>query len=89
MCVSCLLSHFSCVRLFATLWTVARQAPRPWDSPSKNTAVGFHALLQGIFLTQGLNLSLLRLLLCKKILYHRATGEAQILDGGIIRSIRE
>ena len=26
MCV-CMLSHFSCVRLFATLWTVARQAP--------------------------------------------------------------
>ena len=23
----CMLSHFSCVRLFATLWTVARQAP--------------------------------------------------------------
>ena len=24
---SCVLSHFSCVRLFATLWTVASQAP--------------------------------------------------------------
>ena len=23
----CMLSHFSCVRLFATLWTIARQAP--------------------------------------------------------------
>ena len=31
----------------------------PWDSPSKNTGVGCHALLQGIFLTQGLNLYLL------------------------------
>ena len=29
----------------------------PWDSPGKNTGVGCHALLQGIFLTQGLNLS--------------------------------
>ena len=28
------LCHFSCVRLFVTLWTVARQAP--WDSPGKN-----------------------------------------------------
>ena len=27
----------------------------PWDSPSKNAGVGCHALLQGIFLTQGLN----------------------------------
>ena len=32
------------------------------DSPGKNTAVGCHALLQGIFLTQGLNLCLLCLL---------------------------
>ena len=24
-----------------------------WDSPGKNTGVGCHALLQGIFLTQG------------------------------------
>ena len=23
----------------------------PWDSPGKNNGVGFHALLQGIFLT--------------------------------------
>ena len=36
--------------------------PRPWDSPGKNTGVGCHALLQGIFLTQELNLSLLCLL---------------------------
>ena len=35
---------------------------RPWDSPGKNTRVGYHALLQGIFLTQGLNLHLLCLL---------------------------
>ena len=33
----------------------------PWDSPGKNTGVGCHALLQGIF--QGSNLSLLCLLL--------------------------
>ena len=30
----------------------------PWDSPGKNTEVGCHALLQGIFPTQGLNPSL-------------------------------
>ena len=30
----------------------------PWDSPGKNTGVGCHFLLQGIFLTQGLNLNL-------------------------------
>ena len=32
------------------------------DSPGKNTEVDFYALLQGIFLTQGSNLHLLRLL---------------------------
>ena len=34
----------------------------PWDSPGKNTGVGGHAFLQGIFPTQGLNLHLLSLL---------------------------
>ena len=34
----------------------------PWDSPGKNTGVGCHALLQGIFPTQRSNLCLLRLL---------------------------
>ena len=34
----------------------------PRDSPGKNTGVGCHALLQGIFLTQGSNLHLLHLL---------------------------
>ena len=37
-----------------------------WNSPGKNTSVGFHFLLQGIFITQGLNLSLLH---CREILY--------------------
>ena len=34
----------------------------PWGSPGKDTGVGCHALLQGIFLTQGSNPSLLCLL---------------------------
>ena len=38
----------------------------PWDFPGKNTGVGFQFLLQGIFPTQGLNLSLLH---CRQILY--------------------
>ena len=40
---------FSCVRLFATPWTVAHQAPLSMDFSSKNTGVGCHALPQGIF----------------------------------------
>ena len=50
----------SCVRLFATPWSVARQAPLSMGFPSKNTGVGCHFLLQGIFLTQGSNPRLLR-----------------------------
>ena len=38
----------------------------PWDSPGKNTGVGCHFLLQGIFLTQGPNSGLLH---CTQILY--------------------
>ena len=34
----------------------------PWDFPGKNTGVGCHALLQGVFPTQGLNPRLLCLL---------------------------
>ena len=33
----------------------------PWDSPGKNTGVGCHFLLQGIFPTQRLNLCFLSL----------------------------
>ena len=57
-----MLSHFGCVQLLATPWTVACQAPLTWDSPGKITGVGCHALLQGIFPTQGWNLRLLHLL---------------------------
>ena len=43
------------VRLFVTPWTVARRLLCPWDSPGKNTGVGCHAVLLGIFPTQRLN----------------------------------
>ena len=56
----CVLSHFSCVPLFET---VAHQVPLcPWDSPGKNTGVGCHAFLQGIFRIHGMGLCLLCLL---------------------------
>ena len=54
----CLVSQFlSCS--FVTPWTVAHQAPLSMGFSSKNTGVGCHFLFQGIFPTQGLNLSLL------------------------------
>ena len=48
----------------------------PWDSPGKNTGVGCHFLLQGIFPTQGLNLGLLHY---RQILYHLSHQESPIL----------
>ena len=42
----------------------------PWDFPGKNTGVGCHVILQGIFLISGLNLRLLCLLHCRQVLYH-------------------
>ena len=38
----------------------------PWDFPGKDTGVGCHFLLQGIFLSQGLNPGLLH---CRQTLY--------------------
>ena len=46
----------------ATPWTVAHRLLCPWNSPGKNSEVGCHFLLQGIFPTQGLQPHLLRLL---------------------------
>ena len=40
--------------------------PCPWDCPGKNTGVGCHALLQGVFPTEGLNPGLPH---CRRILY--------------------
>ena len=61
MCV-CSVSRCSRVRLFATHGLQAARLLCPWDSPGKNTGVDCHALLQGIFPTQRLNLCLLHLL---------------------------
>ena len=56
------------VWFFATPWSVAHQTPPllPWHFPGKNTGVGCHFLLQGIFLTQGLNPDLRH---CRQTLY--------------------
>ena len=63
----------SCQTL-VTLWTVKpAKLLCPWDSPSKNTAVGCHLLLQEIFPTQELNS---RLLHCRQILYQLSYEES-------------
>ena len=63
------LSCFSHVRLYVTLWTVAHQAPLSMGFSRQDTGMGCHAILQGIFPTQGSNQYLLHLLNCRWILY--------------------
>ena len=61
---------YVCAQLLSGVWLIvilrtepARLfCPCPWNSPGKNTVVGCHFLLQGIFPTQGSNMCLLCLL---------------------------
>ena len=73
------LSRFSRVRLFATLWTVASRLVCPWGSPGKNTGVGCHALFQGIFPIQESNPHLLCLL-------HWQAGFLPLVSPGSVRT---
>ena len=60
---------YSCSVKSDSLWPYGLQPTRllcPSDSPGKNTGVVCHALLQGIFPTQGLNLGLPY---CRQALY--------------------
>ena len=62
------------ITLCATPWTLYS----PWNSPGQNTGVGCHALLQGIFPTQGSNPGLPH---CRRILYHLShQGSPWILE---------
>ena len=61
VCYSLLLSDS------VTSWTGAPQAPLSMNSPDKNSEVGCHSLLNGIFPTQGLNLGLWH---CRQILHY-------------------
>ena len=58
LCCCCVVAK-SC----PTLLQLSRLQPSslicPWGYPGKNTGMGYHFLLQGIFLTQGLNPCLL------------------------------
>ena len=62
LCV-CMLSHFSRVRLYATLWTTAHKAPLSMGfSRQESRSVVCRVFFQGIFPTQGSNPHLLGLL---------------------------
>ena len=47
-----------CLVMSNSLWSHGLQPARllsPWDSPGKNTGVGWYSVLQGVFLTEGSN----------------------------------
>ena len=52
--------------LTVTPWTVVSRLFCPWDFTGKNTRVGCHFPLQGIFLTQGACVSCVG----RRVLYH-------------------
>ena len=56
---ACVLSRFSCVPILRPHGLQPARLFCPWDSPGKSTRVGCHALLQGIFPTQAVNLCLI------------------------------
>ena len=72
---ACVLSH-SVVSDSAAPQTVSRQAPLSMELSRQGYRSGLPCPPPGIFPTQGLNPSLLRLLHCRQILYPWATGEA-------------
>ena len=59
---ACVLSHFSCFQLFATLWTVAHPPPLSMGFFRQEYWSGLPCSPPGIFLTQGSNFCLLSLL---------------------------
>ena len=64
------IENVSCSALSNSLWPHGLESTRllcPWNSPGKNTGVGSHSLLQGIFPTQGSNRGPPH---CRQILYH-------------------
>ena len=72
----CVISCFGRVWLFAALWTVALQVPLSTGFSRQEWWSGFPAFHRGIFLTQGLNSRLLRLLLAGRVFTTSTTWEA-------------
>ena len=73
----CLVAQL-CLTLCDSMDCSPPSSPIHGDSPGKNSGMGCYALLQGIFLTQGLNPGLPH---CRQILYHLShQGSPRILE---------
>ena len=74
-----MLSHLSCVQLCDPMDCSPPGSYVYGDSPGKNTGVGCYALLQGIFLTQGSNQSLMSSALVGGFFTTRAKSQLLII----------
>ena len=68
--LSCMLSCFSCVWFFATLWTVACETPLLMGCSRQEYRSGLPCPPPGIFMTQGSNACLLHPLHGRRVLLH-------------------
>ena len=75
MCICCGLVTKSCPMHLRHHVLQPTRLLCPWDFPGKNTGVGCHFHLQGIFPTQGSNL-------CLPCLQHRQAGSLSLVPTG-------
>ena len=80
-CAPCAQSYF-----FVTPWTVPHQAPLSMEFP-KNTGVGYHFLLQGIFLTWGSNPGLLCLLHWQADFFTSSARQSWLAQGIVLNTL--
>jgi len=79
MC-ACMLSHSVVSNSLQPHRLLPTSLLYPWDFPGKNTGVGCHFLLQGIFLTQGSNSHLLHWQADSLLLYHLGSPRTTALS---------
>ena len=72
------LTYIHCCLVAQSCLALCNSMVCQWDSPGKNTGMGCHSLLQGLFPTQGSNPGQLH---CRQILYHLShQGSPRILE---------
>ena len=83
----CSVSHSVMPNSLQPHWLYPVRLLCPWNSLGENSGLDCHFLLQGIILTQGLNLGLLH---CRQILYHLShQGSSQSVCNPVHRIVAD